>query len=60
MKSNNWEKYRPTIVSIEDHEYDASEENISKISTFLVDKGYVLDSKCRYTLIFRHKTISTQ
>lgn len=58
LKSNDWNKFIPSVICVEDHEYDASPgAQDSKISAFLKEKGYVLDSKCRYSLIFKHKSL---
>lgn len=60
LKSNDWTKYVPSVVCVEDHEYDALKGNgDSKISAFLKEKGYILDSKCRFSLIFRHESFRT-
>ena len=58
LQSNDWDKYVPSVICVEDHEYDISMgAKDSKISAFLKGKGYILDSKCRYSLIFRHKSL---
>lgn len=58
LQSNDWDKYIPSVICVEDHEYDSlSGLSDSKISSFLKGKGYVLDSKCRFSLIFRHKSL---
>lgn len=58
LQSNDWDKYTPSVICVEDHEYDASTGvPNSRISTFLTDKGYILDSKCRFSLIFRHSSL---
>ncbi len=54
LESNDWTKFKPKVICVEDHEYDAQKgERQSPISRFLTEKGYVLDSKCRYSLIFK-------
>jgi len=58
LQSNNWEKYRPQVILVEDLEI----ENIikidhSKIYAFLVDKDYILIAKTIRTLIFKLKKI---
>jgi len=54
LTSNNWEKYKPKIVLVEDLELSSLENiNVSKIYFFLEKKGYILIAKTIRTLIFR-------
>jgi FkbM family methyltransferase len=54
LASNNWEKYKPKVVLVEDLELSSLENiNISKIYFFLEKKGYILIAKTIRTLIFR-------
>ena len=54
MSSNNWDRYKPKVVLVEDLEL-SSLKNIgtSKVCLFLEEKGYVLFAKTLRTLIFR-------
>lgn len=55
LKSNDWNKYRPEIIIIEDHELDRiGIDGNSKIVNFLKEQGYKLDSKCKFSLIFKN------
>lgn len=55
LKTNNWEKYKPEVVLVE--EFGASVEEIlsSEIYSFLVSKGYTFISKTFHTNIFHFK-----
>lgn len=58
LQSNNWEKYRPQVILVEDLEIeDIAKINDSKIFAFLIEKGYMLISKTLRTLIFRLKGV---
>lgn len=54
LQSNNWDKYRPKIVLIEDTEMTAVNQNAqTPITSFMKEKGYQLFGKTVYTLIFK-------
>lgn len=55
LQSNNWEKYSPTYILIEDHNTDLAKLNESKVYTFLVSKNYALSAKTKRTLFFKLK-----
>lgn len=50
--SNNWEKFRPQVVLIEDVNFSLEKPQNSKIYTFLRKKRYALLSLAYHTLIF--------
>ncbi len=52
LRSNNWLKYKPTVILIEDLEFDYRSPGSSKIYEFLVGLGYLLLAKTVSTLIF--------
>ncbi|MEA5503467.1 FkbM family methyltransferase [Halotia wernerae UHCC 0503] len=54
LNSNNWDKYKPNVVLVEDLELISLENiNTSKVYLFLEKKGYILVAKTIRTLIFR-------
>jgi len=54
MSSNNWDRYKPKVVLVEDLELSSLKNtNTSKVCLFLEEKGYVLLAKTMRTLIFR-------
>lgn len=53
--SNNWSKYQPKVILIED--LDGSSFDNSKTYSFLIDKGYILIAKTLRTLIFKLKDL---
>jgi FkbM family methyltransferase len=54
LTSNNWEKYRPKVILVEDLELNSLETiNVSKMYLFLEKKGYILIAKTIRTLIFK-------
>ena len=55
LKSNNWDKYRPTVILFEDLTFNFNETNKSKAFSFLVENGYELIGKTVYTLFFKSK-----
>jgi FkbM family methyltransferase len=53
LVSNNWEKYSPTVVLVEDLQQTSMElANESKVASFLKQRNYILSCKTKYTLIF--------
>ena len=58
LQSNNWGKYQPQVILVEDLELEnITKVDSSKVYTFLVDKGYVLIAKTIRTLIFKLKNV---
>jgi len=53
--SNDWGKYRPSIILIEDSEFDLSSMERSKIYNYLMGKDYDLIAKTFKTLFFKKK-----
>lgn len=52
LKSNDWERYKPHLILVEDSEFNYSEPNKSEVYEFLVNQGYILIAKTFKTLIF--------
>lgn len=52
LESNDWTKYSPKVLIIEDHAFDPENPLKSRIVTFLKDKGYSLKASCLISLIF--------
>jgi FkbM family methyltransferase len=53
LNSNDWEKYRPTIVLVEDLKQTSfCEANQSKVALFMREQNYTLYCKTMHTLIF--------
>jgi len=55
LKSNNWYKYKPKIILIEDLDFSFNNLKNSNIYKFLTDKDYQLLTKTLNTLIFINK-----
>ncbi|MDG2270997.1 MAG: FkbM family methyltransferase, partial [Halioglobus sp.] len=53
LKSNDWNRYRPTYVLAEALGSSLHEVEQSEIVKFMLDKGYVLYAKCFGTIFFR-------
>jgi FkbM family methyltransferase len=57
LSSNNWDKYQPEVVLIEDLNLQSlSNINNSQVCCFLESKGYILLAKTLRTLIFKLKS----
>jgi FkbM family methyltransferase len=56
LNSNNWGKYKPKIILLEDLDFNFNEVNKSKAYLFLIERGYELIGKTVYTLFFRLKS----
>lgn len=56
LESNDWNKYRPSIILVEDIEkVDLLSINSSKIASFLIKREYIPYAKLFHTLIFTEK-----
>jgi len=53
LLSNNWQKYRPQIVLVEDLEKSLKETINSKITIFMQKHGYELHAKTHNTIFFK-------
>jgi FkbM family methyltransferase len=54
MNSNNWDKYKPKLVLVEDLELSSLKNiNTSKVCLFLEERDYILVAKTLRTLIFK-------
>lgn len=55
LRSNDWERFRPTFVLAEDPDYQigAKTANVCGVFQLLSEKGYMLVAKTKRTLIFK-------
>jgi FkbM family methyltransferase len=53
LQSNDWNKFRPTYILVEDLTFDVNHAEKSETLSFLSSKGYSLTSKCGVTLILK-------
>jgi len=56
LKSNDWNRYRPTYVLAEVLRSDLREVDQSEIGQLMRDKGYVLYAKCVNTVFFKESS----
>jgi len=54
LKSNDWNKYKPSVIVIEELHLTVGNPQKSDIYTFLKDKGYILCACIPPSLIFTH------
>ncbi len=57
LTSNDWEHYGPTVLLIEDHTFSITTKDQNPIYRFLTERGYELEHKLRFTLIFRKRNL---
>ncbi len=55
LESNNWEKYRPKFVLVEDVDSVSGKVDASEVHSFLNNQGYELVYKTPRTLIYKAK-----
>lgn len=53
LESNDWEKYSPEVISIEDHLFNPEDPMASEVVRFLKGKGYSLKANALISLIFQ-------
>lgn len=56
LKSNNWERFRPEIILVEDLDFDSLSLNKSATAEFLITKGYRFFGKTLHTILYRLDT----
>ena len=52
LLSNDWERFRPETIAIEDHGFTAENPAESAVYRFLSEKGYTLVAVMKFSLIF--------
>ncbi len=52
LESNDWERFAPQVLIIEDHTFDPERPLNSEIVQFLKSKGYKLKANCLISLVF--------
>ena len=55
LKSNDWKRFSPEVLMIEDHQFNPEAPLESEIVQFLKEHGYSLKANCLITLIFQKK-----
>lgn len=61
LQSNNWQKYRPRVILVEDSDFSPLDPHRSEIVDFLINKGYELRAFTGLTLLFtRNRTSFTE
>ncbi len=55
LESNDWERFRPEAIAIEDHGFCADVPAESAVYRFLSEKGYTLHAVMKFSLIFVRK-----
>lgn len=55
LRSNNWERFSPQILVIEDHSFQPEAPLESEIVQFMKSKGYMLKANCLISLVFQKK-----
>ncbi len=52
LQSNDWSRYRPDYILVEDNEMELNDLGKSKVFTFLTENGYQIRAKTKRTIIF--------
>ncbi len=52
LESNDWARFRPEVIAIEDHGFKADAPHDSAVYRFLREKGYTLHAVMKFSLIF--------
>ncbi len=53
LRSNDWQRFAPQVIAVEDHTFDVNNPSHSETYRFLVERGYTLYACTGITLIFR-------
>ncbi len=56
LESNDWARFRPEVIAIEDHGFKPETPAESAVYRFLSGKGYTLVAVMKFSLIFVRKT----
>lgn len=55
LRSNDWERFAPKILIVEDHQFDPEDPLKSEIVSFIKSKGYKLKANCFISLVFERE-----
>lgn len=55
LESNDWQLFRPRVIVVEDHHFDLNKPTNSSVYTYLLEQGYKLEHKAKFSLIFKDK-----
>lgn len=55
LRSNDWQKFRPVVIAVEDRFFDILNPSESQIYKYLLDRDYVYMAKIGLTLVFMDK-----
>lgn len=53
LKSNDWVKFAPAFVLVEDHQFQIDKPNSSEINVFLKGQGYMVAAALKRTIIYQ-------
>lgn len=53
LKTNDWTRFRPKVVMVEDHGFDFAHTNSSEVFSYMIKQNYELKSYCQFTSIFK-------
>jgi len=60
LRSNDWEKYRPKLVAVEDLRFNPGNPTSSEIFTFMEEQEYVFVAYIGLTLMFVEKNLAME
>jgi FkbM family methyltransferase len=60
LRSNNWEKYRPSIIILESHLIEIEKFLNSELNLFMKDLGYSLVAKSYYSYFYKKNEFDLQ
>lgn len=53
LQSNDWGRFKPEVIIVEDHTFTLNKSSENAIYEFLTSQGYMLEHKLHYSLIFK-------
>ncbi|MVT10614.1 FkbM family methyltransferase [Chitinophaga tropicalis] len=56
LRSNNWQKYRPTYILVESNPFLLADMNNCELGRFMQEAGYAVFAKTYYTYFFKNMT----
>jgi FkbM family methyltransferase len=54
LKSNDWSRFTPKVIAVEDHDFDPEQPSHSHVYQYLKERGYQLKAHVGPTLIVKH------
>lgn len=58
LESNDWNRFRPRVIVVEDHSFTLADKDTSPVYQFLTERGFRLENKLQFSLFFKDTNVN--